>query len=544
MKNFILSLCLILFALPCAADLFTAEDDSLSIDMPAGWTRISDLPERGILSVKKGEARLDIKTIDCATESCLDRMINNDIAEVKSRQMTVIKNSYTDEEIKHLELSTAEPFYYISFYSPKNDFSAGYFLINGKGYSVLAKNVTYAEADLLFAAISPLGQINAPLPVEEQDIGQMDIFHAYDTQALPSVSVETLEDNDLSTSTKSSKDLQTSQTLVPDMPASKWSKRLQAIKEKSKNFGKRIFSYTLVSPRMSPFFRELGHGFDVLMLLITLFAIAWIGTGIARIFIPAKSIETVANPQSFYPIELQRLYGTPSIIFRARDNQGNILTALATRWDALIMFTGIVLILAALILMAATSIGEHLHMVASRSAGTIYDISSLALPLGFVILFCGIVWEQISLTEITLFDQKGKKTAVILQKGYSLTQENYQIFFARSNELLLTQRKRFSLCRTWKLMSKDRIEFASITERNPKLALARMCCGHLWGLLRADYDITGAMESRGTLENKHALFNQLVCNLDKPEAVNARDLLAISLLISIRDRDKWYPWFN
>lgn len=295
---------------------------------------------------------------------------------------------------------------------------------------------------------------------------------------------------------------------------------------------------------MSPFFRELGHGFDAIMLLVALFTLGWIGTGIVRIFTPAKNMNLVPNPNSFYPIELQRLYGTPSLIFRARDNQGNILTALATRWDALIMFTGIILILVALIALAITGICEQLHLVGPNGARTIYDISALALPLGFVILFCGVVWEQISLTEITLFDPKGKKVAVILQKGYSLTEENYQIFFARSNELLLAQRKRFSLCRTWKLMSKDHIEFASITERSLKRALLRMCCGHLWGLLRADYDIAGTMDSHGVLENKHTLFNQLLCNMDKPEAVNARDMLAISLLISIRDRDKWYPWFN
>ena len=76
------------------------------------------------------------------------------------------------------------------------------------------------------------------------------------------------------------------------------------------------------------------------------------------------------------------------------------------------------------------------------------------------------------------------------------------------------------------------------------LRAARMLCGHLWGMLRADYDITGAMESRGVIENTHALFFKSICNIDKPEAVQARDLLAISLLISIRDRDKWYPWFN
>ena len=148
------------------------------------------------------------------------------------------------------------------------------------------------------------------------------------------------------------------------------------------------------------------------------------------------------------------------------------------------------------------------------------------------------------MNEVSLFDRKGKKAAVLLQKGYSLFEERYQLFFINSKEILLAKRKRFGLRRQWTLLSKDQIEFATIKERSVKRALVRMCCGHLWGLLRADYDISGVMDSHGVIENTHALFNKSLCNIDKPEAVNARDLLALSLLISIRDRDKWYPWFN
>ena len=534
MKNFILSVCCMLFKLPCAADLFTAKDGSLSIDMPAGWTRAGNPPVRSVLSAEKGNSRLDIKTIDCTTESCLDKMINNDVAEVKTRQMSVVKNTYTDEEIKRVELSTGEPFYYISFYSPKNDFSAGYFLINGKGYSILAKNVTYAETDLLFAAIAP--HVEVPQPEETTPVDIMDVYQAYDTQAIPEVDVENLEEPADANNTET---LQAQAVSAQNTPW--WNK----LRRSWKTRWSRLNAKTLVTPSMSPFIRELGHGYDLIVILLVLFLCSWAIAGIVRIFTPAKRIELPANPNSLYPIRLERLYGTPSLIFRARDNQGNILTALSTRWDALIMFTGIVLILLALSVMAATSLCEQLRVAPlTNYYSVIYAVSSLALPLGLVIFFCGIVWEQISLSEMTLYDNKGRKAAVILQKGYSLAYERYQIYFARSKELMLAERKRFALRRTWKLMSKDRIEFACITERSAKRAIVRMLCGHLWGMMRADYDIAGAMESRGVLENKHALFNKSICNIDKPEAVAARDLLALSLLISIRDRDKWYPWFN
>ncbi len=540
MKNFIILGVCLLSALPGAAELFSAADGSFNLDMPAGWTAVENPPARSVLSAQKGEARLDIKTVDCTTEKCLDRMINNDVAEVKAKQMTVVQNTYTGEEIKRVELATGEPFYYISFYSSKNDFSAGYFLIDGKGYSVLGKNITYAETDLIFAAISPTVHTPASLPTTVPDeIGEIDLLRSYDTEAMPDVTVEDLTDNSVITAAQETE--KPALAVTPQKP-----NFFKQVRQKiAKRWHQTAFK-TLVTPAFAPFMRELGHGYDVLMLLIALFFVGWIGAGVVRFFVRPKQVQMTANPHALYPIKIERRYGTPSLIYRAKDNQGNVLTALCVRWDALFMFFGIVMMLAALIILAVTSLCEQFKLVTASALvfNTLYSSMSLVLPLGFVIFFCGIVWGQVAMTEITLFDNKGKKAAVILQKGYSLAYEHYQIYFAKSKEIMLAQRKRFAWRRHWKLLSKDRIEFASITERSAWRATFRMLCGHLWGMLRADYDIVGTMESHGVLENTHALFNQSVCNMDKPEAVQARDLLAISLLISIRDRDKWYPWFN
>ena len=146
--------------------------------------------------------------------------------------------------------------------------------------------------------------------------------------------------------------------------------------------------------------------------------------------------------------------------------------------------------------------------------------------------------------DITLFDRKGKKAAIILQKGFGFSHERYEIYFARSKDMLVVTRKRFALRRTWQLFTREGNPLAAITERSTWRALLRKICGHLWGLLRADYDIDGQMDCKGAIENTHEPFNQFICNIDKPQALNARDLLAATLLINIRDKDKWYPWFN
>ena len=295
MRNFIILGVCLLGALPGCAELFTATDGSLTLDMPAGWIAAQNLPARGVLAAQKGEARLDIKTVDCTTERCLDRMINNDVAEVKGKQMTVVKNTYTGEEIKRVELATGEPFYYISFYTPKNDFSAGYFLIDGKGYSVLGKNITYADTDLIFAAISPVIRQPADVPATPQDdIGEVDLLHAYDTQAVPEVAVETLTEDSVVAATEEV------ELPAPVMEVKK-PNFFEQIKQKAATRWHKTDFRTLVTPAFPPFMRELGHGYDILMGLIVLFFAGWLCAGVVRIFVRSKRVETTANPNALYP---------------------------------------------------------------------------------------------------------------------------------------------------------------------------------------------------------------------------------------------------
>ena len=549
MKQFIqFATCIVLLltALPSAADMFTSKNDAFTLDMPAGWTRQKNPATDSVLSLQKGDAHIEIKTTSCTSENCLDQFINRDLAEVKAKQMTVLKNPYTEEEIKRIEFSSGEPLYYISFYTPKNDFSAGYFLIDEKGYSILAKNITYAEADLIFSTIAPRTPTAKELvPTVQDTVGELDVAHAYDTQAveeIEEVEIENLDPAPLATSSIAPTSTTVALTNAPKPASSTWKRIARKVQTRWRQFP----VHTFVSPNMPPYIRELGHIYDAVIILICIFFIGWLAIGLIRVFIRPLRISMETNPNSLYPIKLERLYGTPSMIFRAKDNQGNVLTALASRWDALLMFTGIIFMLVALLTMAGASVSEQLHIgnLSAFTYNTLYAVTSLVLPLGFLIFFCAIVWGQITMNEVILFDRKGQKAAILVQKGYSVLNERYQLFFIRSKELVYAQRTRFSLRRKWKLFSKEQVEFASVEERSTWRALLRMCCGHLWGLLRADYDIKGAMDSRGVLQNTHALFNKIACNLDKPEAVNARDLLALSLLISIRDRDKWYPWFN
>lgn len=521
-------------ALAAQGGTFASSDGAFTLDMPSGWTAVKNPPAGSVLSIQKKSSRLDVKTADCSTETCIEEKINADLIDVKRKKMQVVGNTYTGEEIKRIEFSTGEPFFYISFFTPKNDFGAGYFLINGKAYSVLAKDLSYAETDLIFSFISPR-KTEEQTPSLEMAVNDP---RAYNIAALPAVEEEVLSAPAEATAADETKSAGTK----PAPQAAKKSPLFAKLKKQLAS----VKLTTLLSSNMPPYIRQLGRGFDVLIALFFLFACLLAGSLAVRLFVRKQKPEAPINPNSLYPIRFTRLYGTPSLIFRAKDNQGNILISLSARWDSLFLFTGMVIILFTLLTLAAAGISENAAIlpISAFVYNTVYSACSLAIPLGVLIFFCGIVWSQLVLREITLFDRKGEKAAVVLQKGFGLTRERYEIYFARSKDVLTVTRKRFSLRRQWKLFDREGHLLAEIAETSALRSVLRKGCGHLWGFLRADYRISGQMDSAGLIQNAHKAFDKFTCTLDKPQALNARDMLAVALLINIRDRDKWYPWFN
>jgi len=525
------------------AATFTSSDGAFTLDMPSGWQQISPAPEKSVLSLQKQHARLDIKTIACSTETCIEQKINNDLAEVKRKNMKVVGNSYTGEEVKRIEFSTGEPFFYISFFSPKNDFGAGYFLINSKAYSVLARNLTYAETDLIFSFISPVLPPTEESQADEDPAAitlEMNLNdpRAYNIAATPDVEEETLP---------APQEAQEAAPGVPqaapaaNSPSPSFKARLRSLKKRLAKI-----NVKLLAPNMPPYIRQLGRAFDVLILLFVLFMAWQVLAWLVQVLRPKRTQSANTNPNSLYPIHFVRLYGTPSLIFRAKDNQGNILISLSSRWDSLFLLLGLLIVCGTLLALAATGLCQNNRLISLTPFvyNTLYTAYSLFIPLGLVFFVCGLIWSQLVLREISLFNHKGQKVAVVLQKGFGLFQERYEVYFARSKEVVFVTRKRFSWLRTWRMYTREGQLMAQLKETSVFKTFLRKLCGHSCGLLRADYAISGQMETTGTLQSAHTAFDKFTCQIDKPQAISARDLLVVSLLINIRDRDKWYPWCN
>lgn len=529
MKRIILAVLAIALTGWAHAAAFVSSDKQFTIDLPSGWSMARKPVAGAVLSVVKGNARIDIKKVpDCQTESCIEQKTQKDLLDVKSKKMQIIANSYTGEQIKRIDFTTGEPFFYISFFTPKNDFSAGYFLIGQNAYSVLAKDLSYAQTDLIFSFISPTqpGKPSKNLPSGGSiEIDTMD-SRAYDIEAAPAVAEEELIQPD---------SLQRVQAVSqPTSATSPLDKYIAALKK-----------YTLITHNMPPYIQQLGPIFDLFILLVLLYLSIQLLALIVRIFVPAYQDTAPVNPNSPYPIKFRRLYGTPSLIFRARDNQGNTLLSLTSRWDSLFLFGGITLIIGAGLVMAGTGILEKTQLIplSGFTCNSIYSAVSLVIPLGIVILICGALWSSLIMRQFTLYDKQGQKAVQVMQRGFGFLTESYLVFFVKSKEALLLERRRFSCLRHWKVLDKEHNVLAEIQETSLWRALLRKLTGHLWGMLRASYVVTGPMESTGTITNARAMFNRFTCQIDKPQAISSRDLLVATLVLNIRDRDKWYPWF-
>lgn len=516
----LLFLSFVLFPLLAQAAVFTSSDGSFTMDLPAGWSIAKKTVPGAVLSIVKDAARIDIKAIDdCTTAECLEQKVQTDLENVKKRKMQVIDNSYTGEEVKRIDFSTGDPFFYISFFTPKNDFSAGYFLIGKQAYSVLAKDLSYAQTDLIFSFISPAQKTAAaPAPKAQADMQlEMDLAdsRAYSIEALPDVAEQNLKAVNL-----------------PQDAAQNAPKSVKKIR-------------TLITRNMPPYIQQLGHGFDALVILLFVYLFIWLVAGIVRFFIPSCEAEETINPNSPYPIQFARLYGTPSLIYRAQDNLGNTLISLSTRWESLFLLGGLLLIILAGLVMALTGILENtgLFGLSAFAYNAIYSAVSLIIPLGFVVFICGVLWSQLILRQFTVYDRQGQKVVYVQQRGFGIRKECYLVYFVKSKEAMLLERKRFTPLHTWQLLTPKRQVFAHIKEDGVARAILRRFIGHLWGFLRASYVIKGPMDSTGRIQNARVTFNRFTCQLDKPQALSARNALVAALIINIRDRDKWYPWF-
>ena len=505
--------------LPCsaAADaaLFSAPDKAFTIDLPSDWKTSSK--KGAVLYAKNGKSTFQIDALKkCSDLACLESAIKKDISSTKSKKFKILVNTYTGETIKRTEFSTSDPLLSFNFTGGGSDFTYGYFLADSKAYKVEIKGLPYVEADLILSFISP-----APKPVE---------FAGADTAA----EMTDLQMGDISID---------EQPLVEEEVSAILNDEDSSLGEAPKNI-KETPKLQAKEAKVKINLKSAGWAGGLLvavmvyvLLLVCLFAL--------RLFFPAKPVRAHSNPRSVYPVRGKRFYGSPDLFFRFYDNQGNNFITTSPRWGGI--FTGLGLasalfffLLKVLFIFLITGNYVKLHPVLINTA---LSLCSLFSVFGLLIFCAGVLTTFLFASKFYFYSDRGSLAFRCVRQGFSVFKEEYAVANAKNAIIFRISRDRFRLTRRWTVYSGEEI-IALIREASLIKALLRKCCGHLCGFLRTEYVIKGRVESSGGVKYEKNIFTKLTCEIDKPEAIDSKILIIACAVISMRDRDKWYPWVN
>lgn len=509
--KFALLLLLLLFSFRAEAALFTAPDKSFTIDLLAGWKVSSK--KGAVLFAQHGKSNLTIISVSkCSKLNCIEEALKKDIAAVKAKKYKIIVNTYTGETVKRTEFSTSDPLLSFNYTGGGTDYTLGYFLADLKAYKVEIKGVSDKEAEFMLSFISPaphsVGFSGAGGAAEMSDLQIGDI--SIDEQPIVEEDIfDRVEDEDSSVSSVIRQDSKPKQE--------------NKVKVNLKSPGKAGWLIIIV--------------LVYFLIVLCLFAV--------RTFFPAGQVRTQANPRSPYPVRGTRFYGSPDLFFRFYDNQGANYIATASRWGSI--FTGIgflasvvFFMLKMLIIFVITSGYVKLHPVVIN---TLLSLCSLFSVFGLLLFAAGLLTSFIFVSKFYFYSDKGSMVFRCVQQGFSFRKEEYAVADNENAVLFRIGRERFRLTRHWTIYKGEEI-IAVIEEESLYKALLRKCFGHLCGFLRSDYSIRGRMDSKGSIKYDKNIFVSICCDMDKPEAVDSKILMIACAVISMRDRDKWYPWVN
>ena len=493
------------------AALFTAPDKSFTIDLLAGW---KVYPKKGaVLFAQHGKSTFTITPIiKCNELNCIKDALKKDQANVKAKKYKIIVNTYTGETVKQTEFSTSDPLLSFNYTGGGTDYTLGYFLANLKAYKVEIKGVTDKEAEFMLSFISPaphsVGFSGAGGAAEMNDLQMGDI--SIDEQPIVEEDIfDRVEEDDSSVSS--------------------------VIIEDSKPKQENKVKVNLKSPGKAGWLIIIALVY--FLVILCLFAV--------KTFFPAVQVRSQANPRSAYPIRGTRFYGSPDLFFRFYDNQGANYIATAPRWGSI--FTGIgflaalvFFMLKMLVIFVITSGYVKLHPVVIN---TLLSLCSLFSVFGLLLFAAGLLTSFIFVSKFYFYSDKGSMAFRCVQQGFSFVKEEYAVADNENAILFRIGRERFHLTRHWTVYKGEEI-IAVIKEQSLSKALLRKCFGHLCGFLRTDYLISGRMDSKGSIKYDKNIFVSICCDMDKPEAVDSKIMMIACAVISMRDRDKWYPWVN
>ena len=477
---------------------FNSQDGGFAISLPTKWQSAETI-DGEVLRLQNGENRITVTPLTkCKELSCLEKITNGRVKQVKNKKFKLVKNTYSGEEIKRTEFSTLDPLLHFSYTANGQNYTEGYFLADSKGYKIEIVGLPYLEAETYLPFISPKPREVEDLPVltEEEQVLEENI----DLPEIQEIQRQTL-----------------SQTLASKEEI-KTEKKTQKI--------------------------QLSKELSILGIIVFLYVFMLTGFFSYNIFFSQKYDKTPTNPKSFYPIRGARLYGSPDLFFRFYDSQGQNFIVTSQRWASFLIVGGfygaLFFFVLHFVLASVLKQGAQLHPMLANTA---LSLCYLFVAFGIIFMIGGKVLEIMFPPSIFIYSEKGTVIFKIIRKGSGLFNYAYLIMTGNGETVFRIETPKLFLRRKWMLFDKTG-EIALIKEKSLLKALARKIFGHLGGSLRADYVIKGKNESRGEIISLRRAGTNYQIDIDKPQAFSPLAMLTGVAVISVVDRDKYYPWFN
>ena len=475
---------------------FTAKDQGFSITLNSKW-KTNTPADTEILNLRNGANKINAIPLErCNNSTCLEKIIANRIKQVKNKKFKLIKNTYSGEEVKRTEFSTLDPLLSFSYIADGTPYTEGYFTSGGKGYKIEIIGLPYAEAELNLSFISPKPKEieDLPLITEEEPLKEENI----QAPQIEDTKRQTLADT--------------------------FSSKKEIKKEKEDTFVIPTKLYTLI-------------------FIIFVYLLIIVGFFSFNLFFAQTPDKTPTNPKSFYPIRGARLYGSPDLFLRFYDSQGQNFIITSQRWGSFLIVVGLYgalfFTLAHFVFSALLQQTDGHKMLVN----TIMSLCYLFAVFGLIFTVTGKVLDIMFPPAIYIYNDKGSIAFKIIRRNSGLFNYAYLVLSDTNTVLYRLETPKLFLLRKWMLFDQQG-ELAVIKENSFPKAIARKILGHLGGTLRANYIVRGKNESKGQIIYLRNIKANFQIDIDKPQALQATAMLVAAAVISIVDRDKYYPWFN
>ncbi len=483
-----------LLSLSCFAASFNSKDDSFSIPLQNKWQK-NEIAKDEVLKLKNKDSQIIFSALkQCNTLKCLENTITKRVKQLKKQKTEIVKNTYSGEEIKKTEFSTLDPILYFSYKTDGTDYTEGYFLADSKGYKVEISGLNYLETE---RNIIPIIE---PKPKEIEDLPILTEEPPLIEESITVPEIKEAERQPLATTFANKETFKTE-------------------KIKVKNTSKKVTIITL------------------LIIFYIFIAIAFFAFNLC---FPQISDKTPTNPNSFYPIRGNRLYGSPDMFLKIYDSQGHNFIITYQRWSSFLKEYGFY---GAIFFMLVHFILKSMPIQGNILLNTASSLSYLFVILSIIFMFAGLILDIVFPAPIFVYTDKGTVLFKIIRRRKGLFNYTYLALTNAYTVVFRLETPKFFLKRHWVLFDNEK-RLAVIEEKSVLKSLARKLFGHFGGTFRANYLIEGNNDSQGQITSLRNVKTDFKIDINKPQAVPPDALIAASAVIFTTYRDRYYPWFN